>query len=237
MRCAEEVLQASRQGSGIEAKCDERAPFRASTLDLTENVLGIDGIRGHNNDEDARRVNCLNDGVRVEHAGGDVARCDPAYDAPSFECGANGIGRLLVRRSVTYEDVCAAAVAMPRRWRCRRVTSGFFLAVPFSHVDPPPTFTSCWQMHPGLIKVYRAFTEMRANVAFGACRLILRRSVVGRSATESRPGSCLSARRIRDRRHPANLDPMQSFVSVWARIAEWPRNTIQLSYRSPMCEI
>jgi hypothetical protein len=26
-------------------------------------------------------------------------------------------------------------------------------AVAFSHVDPPPTFTPCWQMHPVLIKV------------------------------------------------------------------------------------
>jgi hypothetical protein len=45
-------------------------------------------------------------------------------------------------------------------------TSHVLFAAAFSHVDPPPTFTSCWQMLPVFIRVYRAFVDFRVgNVA------------------------------------------------------------------------
>ena len=38
-------------------------------------------------------------------------------------------------------------------------------AAAFSHAIPLPTKTSCWQMHPMFIKIYRAFVSFRVEYA------------------------------------------------------------------------
>jgi hypothetical protein len=69
-------------------------------------------------------------------------------------------------------------------------------------------------------------------------------SGVGRSATDSRPGSCRPARRTRDRRHPANLDPLRSLAAVRYRAVKknvnFPTNergrSITFDYKIKACK-
>src|ERR1700687_2410408 len=91
-------------------------------------------------------VDRVNNAIGIRGAGRHVPWRDPALDTTALQSSDNGIGNRCVLRGVAYEYV----------GRARTNTSPLLFAAAFSHVDPLPLSTLCWQMLPVFIKVYLA---------------------------------------------------------------------------------
>jgi hypothetical protein len=103
-----------------------------------DGLSGIDGVNNLAGIRCARRY---------------VPRRDPARHADLLHSPTGGLGDGTVWRGVAYKYVVRAGMSASR----------LLFAAAFSHVDPPPTSTSCWQKRPVFIKVYCVSTAVRVE--------------------------------------------------------------------------
>jgi hypothetical protein len=127
----------------IDSQRNDRMTLRRRSLYLPEDVGRSRGVLRQDQNNRIGRIDCMNDFARIVRARRCISGRDPALETLALQDGGDVIRDGGVVGGVADENVGLTITSVIH----------LFFAAAFSHVDPPPTFTSCWQMIPVFIKV------------------------------------------------------------------------------------